>query len=237
MILFTTQPHHSEKREWWKELANNEPDESNRRRDAVEESGNVSEKKLLTVNVNPIRIQITSELVRPPVDEMTPGYEGLVPFLDEKQSFLKLISQWLSKAPPINRIGFAAKLICPVSSIPEGYQLLDRMLQTVDVDPNSSDFLYRVNRKTHSKCEPVNTLINQLTTWATQKPIRQQLTLVGDKLTTQPTSGEAFGTFVELDINTDQHRLEPYPSETLNDLCAELTALAQLIVTHGDRRE
>ena len=65
--------------------------------------------------------------------------------------------------PPIKRIALAGHLLLKSPARAEAYGALEKFLLCVNVDPLSTDLLYRVNRKRRSKQN--NWDINRLTTW------------------------------------------------------------------------
>jgi hypothetical protein len=74
------------------------------------------------------------------------------------------MDQWLQHCPPINRLAFTGSLLQPVDNHPAGYEILNRYMRWVEIDPQSSEFLYRINRRANSTA--VQGLdLNRLSTW------------------------------------------------------------------------
>jgi hypothetical protein len=237
LILFPLEPQQRERRQWWFEIANKEPDEQSRKKEEVEEAGLLSPGVRLTVSVNPIRLEINIEAVSPPTPDGVPSEDmpTLGPLVGSENPLARHVFPWLASAPPVKRIGLAMVLAFPTGGHDENYKLLDRMLETVYVGEESSDIHFRINRKTVSHVIPGMPL-NRLMGWTSQKLARQMMTLSGDRLEIGEAVGERFYTLLALDINTDAQRTEPIPAGVIESLCREMLGLAEQIVANGDKR-
>jgi hypothetical protein len=80
------------------------------------------------------------------------------------------MTRWLElDLPTIKRISFAGKLIQRMPDRDSGYRRIAEYLPDVRLDPESTDFLYRVNRKRLSNSGTPDLLINRLSTWSVMK--------------------------------------------------------------------
>ncbi len=216
---------------WWKDLTGSDPEDLARRKDRVEEAGPLPSGKRLAVMADPSRVQWSYE-PGPSAEAVLPDLGG---FCQEIETFLELMAKWLPKAPPLRRLGLLAHLARPVSSHQEGYGFLNSVLQTVDVDPRSTDFLYRVNRCSASSAAPA-VEINQLATWAVAKVMTRVATLTEEPVADRVVT-EGYFVIAELDINTRQGRTEPLPPPVLVALVKELGQLARDRAERGDFKE
>jgi hypothetical protein len=134
-------------------------------------------------------------------------------------------------------VGFAGKLVLRADSHESGYAMLDRYLPEVRVYPDSSDFIYRINRKKASDAAP-GILLNRLATWSFLRIVlrmRGELVGVPDSLT-QHDEQSAYACSVDFDINTPAEFKEPLPHDRLPQLLAEMARHATDIAALGDIR-
>jgi hypothetical protein len=133
--------------------------------------------------------------------------------------------------PRIRRMAVGAVLLLPVGGRKEGYEQLQPYLSSVTIDPvNSSDFVYRVNRKRASQLGISGLSINRLGQWNTV------VTKLLGPLTVPPdaTLPENHFCRIELDINTAPEYPDVLPEERLGDILSELVAAAKEIILQGD---
>lgn len=236
LAAFPEQPAYGTTQNWWQELTGSEASECNEKRQTREktESGDFAGANLL-LEIDLVRVQWTAQLVYNPL-EIEAEFPTLGPFVDRRDWFRELMGAWLGKAPPLKRLAFAGRVEQPVASHVEGYELLNRYLRCVDVDPKSSDFLYRVNRRRSSRTGTPDLEINRLCTWGVRK---QTLRVNASSLAMEPpqvAQSEFYSTIAEFDINTVPElpggRL---PSgEGLIAILHELVEFATEIATVGD---
>lgn len=222
---------------WWKALLGTEPDESVKKRGEMEDKGQVNQCTLsLKVEIN--RITWT---VLPPADPL--GLPSLAMptaggFIERSNWFQGLISNWLRSSPlPFKRIAFACSLIRNTDGHKAGYQLLEKYLRgNVKIDPSSSDFLYRVNRKRPSQTVS-GLLINRMSSWSVRRfsvQILEHIPTAVQQPAPQQLQEVLYGCGVDIDVNSHQERLDEIPAEKLIDLLQELRNLAQEIADQGD---
>ncbi len=238
LIAFPAQPAFEDSREWWRGLTGIDPESSTEKRQRQEREdsgpyGGVS----LSLAVDLIRIQWTASIV---VDISNPpeGIPVIGNFLEKREWFRDLMARWLREmARPIKRLAFAGTLVAPVDSRRSAYERLDQYLRHVDVDPDCTDFLYRVNRPLPSSSQVSGLVVNRLATWGALMTLQYQQPIVSGRIEA-PQIGrtEAHGVMLDFDINSTGERQEALPQERLPALFSELTDLILAIARDGDRR-
>lgn len=143
--------------------------------------------------------------------------------------FQPLICKWLEGLPPIKRIAFGPGLIIPVGNHVEAYKMLNVLLPSVDLNPDTSDFSYQINRTRASTVIPT-IRINRLTKWNALRAGALIHTTTGEVI----SIAEKFACRLEIDVNT-QHGLESQlPKDSLLTLFGELVELSIEISKKGD---
>ena len=122
----------------------------------------------------------------------------------------------------------------PVEDRVSGYQLLNRFLRSVNVDPETTDFLYRVKRPTVSQVFAPRK-INRLTTWVVTRfifklSVESLANIANEKAS---ISSESFACSLEFDINTDGENTEPLPADKLIEIFGELLDFSDELATNG----
>ncbi len=238
LIAFPVEPQVAVEQNWWRELTGAEPESSTKRRHEREDVG-VYEGFALSLSIDLLRIQWTlAPRFDPAVTLDQPAMLGQ--FVERQPWFTGVMSQWLLRCPPIKRLAFAAALLQPVQEHGEGYRRLDQYLRCVDVDPSSSDLLYRVNRRRPSGTGIADLAVNRLSTWSfariTLVSGSQLLADLGQQVP-QVVRGDTFGCALELDINTAQEFPRELPHDALPRIFTELAQFGVEIATRGDYRE
>ena len=152
-------------------------------------------------------------------------------FAEELELLVDFSNNWLNSIirVPLNRLAFGAVLLCPVTTVQRGYDLLKEFLPQFDL-VDVRDFIYRVNRRRASSVE-IGLPINRLSSWNVTT-----VKLVDVAVEQQASSvlNSHVATRLELDINTAQERIEPLPSVQINDIFQELVAWGREISEQGD---
>jgi hypothetical protein len=148
--------------------------------------------------------------------------------------FIGPMRQWLeATCPETKRLAFGALLNLDVGSREEGYRRLSDYLD-FDVNPESFDFLYRINRKRRSEVVP-GLVINRLTTWSVGFRQRETLTIPLAGGAVESEGGHAaYHCRLELDINSAPEFGGPLPHNRLADLLDEMQRWSLEIVRDGD---
>jgi hypothetical protein len=237
LIAFPTEPQFAARQNWWQELTGVEPETvlDKRQKQERDESGGFRG-AVLSLSFDLLRIQWS---LFPRIDaENLPG--GQVPpvlgsFM-EKQAWLRdLMEQWLPHCPPIQRLAFTASLLQPVPDQPAGHRMLDRYLRWLEIDPQCSDLLYRINRRANSAVVH-GMSINRLSTWLVGKFGVFARVVQGGRPEQQVELTEKFACAVELDINTAPEFRGPLPPADLSRIFAELVNAGVEIAARGDAR-
>lgn len=115
-----------------------------------------------TLRVEPNRIDWTIGLA--PGSMPAPFGVSVGDYTPTARSFVEFVKPFLAiNTLPVVRMALGVVLSFPVASRQEGYNLLNSLLPSVDLDPNSSDFFYRINRRRRAANFEVG--INRLSEW------------------------------------------------------------------------
>lgn len=185
---------------------------------------------LLTLEVGPMRIDWRLSFGGERADPNQPPIIGS--FSTVLAPFASLTRTWLQRAPAIQRLALGAILLAPVENTKAGYARLATFLP-FDLDPNSSDFLYQINRP-----RPAQALdgleINRLSKWSVAR--MQSLRLaIGPASPTVEAVDVLTASRLEFDVNTSPKWETALPSEALPALLDELVGLGQEIAAKGDK--
>ena len=146
------------------------------------------------------------------------------------------MQKWLEKSPPLNRLAFGAILLSPAESVPEAYRALDKLLPSVDIDPDRTrDLIYRINRRRSSRCGIEGLEVNRLSTWGavTVSTVEVELSIEGSKKVRQSQTSQ-YACRLEIDINTALGFGGELDKAILPALFDELVDLGSEIITEGD---
>ena len=177
---------------------------------------------------NPVSLNLRRLAGNP--EEPPPGPDSLLPFADVAPAFDVLAQRWLKldNCPHLLRLAFGTTLLKPIADRKTGYAILDEHLSKVTVDPDSSDFLYQINRRRSSSV--IDDLeLNRLSRWSTKRIRHFVLDTEGNPL----TGPEMLACCLELDINSVPSA-QPLPHDDLPRLFQELLELADEIAHTGD---
>jgi len=219
---------------WFQDLTGEQPEQqtSSPKSGEFTEEGHYLEGKLsLSSGLNRIDWHYFAEEI-PDIDKIN----VLGTFEEATQIFEQLMLKWLDfdAIPPINRLAFGAYLVWPVSNNAEAYTILPEFLP-VEFDPdNTSDFIYRINRRRYSNVVD-SMLINRLHKWSVVRRILAKFQIQGSNISADITDNEGrIAVDLELDMNTYQEFDGYVESNHLAPLFSELVRLAQEISEHGD---
>lgn len=235
MIAFPTEPPLGIEQNWWSDLTGSQPETSVRKPQKREDSGSF-EDVALSVEIDPFRVSWT---LSPRVDpENIPSdFPTLGSAFSRRDWLVSLMARWLELGPPIKRLAFAGSLLQFVPSKEEAYSRLNKYLHGVEVDPDTSDFMYRLNRQRDSRTGIAGLRINRLCTWAAAKlTFGLHAVSKGTGETREVPIREAQNACViELDINTaPDFLLSELPRGSLRDIYAELVDVGLQAAEQGD---
>jgi hypothetical protein len=236
LTAFLSPSAQSLEQDWWKTLTSEVPDRrtSEPKTGLQQEEGKFKDETIegtLVLTVQPTRVDW--QLV-PLLDVPVSRLPTLGSFADSLDSFFALMLRWIEIAPPIQRLAFGVVLTKSVNSSKEGYQWVSSFLP-FDLDEDSSDFLYQINRPVKSKSAEIpDLLINRLSRWSVS---------LFAGVSIDPNSPEQyivrppqFSVRLELDINTTADLSVDLNSEQLCQVFQELVELGKEIAIKGDRK-
>ena len=215
----------------WKGLVGEEPESEKRapRLKEVQQQGNLDDEYLIYRRV-PGRVdwfltaQPDSEGGQRPTREFSS---------ENRDHFLNLMNRWLSDVQPIDRLAFGVILIQPTADKDASYRLLDDYLPAVQVDPQSSEFSYRVNRRSASST--IDGLeINRLSTWTAVQATQFFINPHGTQDFTPISESEHFCK-LELDINTVPSKSTHIDATKSSSVLQELVLIAVEMSEKGDQ--
>ena len=149
--------------------------------------------------------------------------------------FRELMKRWFIDSPPIQRIGYGAVLLLSVNDVAEGNSLLSELLPAVDIEQDTTDFLYRINRRRHAhSMEGIE--VNRLSTWSVASVVglRVDMLPLERRMPTLTRIADRNACRLELDINTAPEFRSQIPTDTAPQLFDELVTLGNEIASSGD---
>ena len=209
----------------WEETVGELPENSisQPRAGILEESGQFGS-GVLSLRMIPGRID-WNYLSAFPTETIPESFLNVGIFTDAIETFQTKMLTWLDSCPNIKRLAFGANLVLPSESHNDAYNLLNGYLHAVEVDSESSDFTYSVNRRRSSEIQIPNLKVNRLSKWRAIKMMYKADGLDEDSI---------FGVSLELDINTVPSDDLKITKEYFPSLFSELIRMAIEIVEKGD---
>lgn len=216
----------------WQDLLGEPPETSESRpREHVVVQGGEHEGAWLALEARPERVdwRLAQKPNQPPA--LPPS---LGPFEQAVPSFKALMLKGLKKSPRLMRLAFGAILLLPADSRHDGYRRLDDLLPGIKVDPNSTDFSYRINRRRPSDSGIKGLEINRLSTWSVAHMRSLSLHVSGDTPRIQGLQDAFHACRLELDINTAPDFGRPINKNAIGRVLSELIDLGSEIAMEGD---
>ncbi|MGH7146629.1 MAG: hypothetical protein ACREIJ_01840 [Nitrospiraceae bacterium] len=223
---------------WWNDLVGVPPENSSfKQRDNVSQHEGPFNGGVLILALRPGRIDW---LLTPKQAEEEPDGPSGLPFLKPEAiaKFQDLIARWmqLESYPTLIRLALGQALLQPMESREAGYLNLRNYLPSIDLKPESTDFLYQINRPRQSKVVP-DLRINRLSKWSVIYAGKASFSLSTGQKEMVPLPGSFEGEHacrVEFDINTvPEHKIE-FNRDTSSSVFRELASLAKEIAEKGD---
>ena len=219
--------------EWWEAATGALPDEttSNPKKGSSVVSGSFGPGKLV-LRLEPDRV----DWLLVPADSVaealliSPASSDIGTLTETLGTFSEIAERWLERndVPEVGRLAFGAGLRHPEADRRSGYLRLPDYVP-VQVDPESSEFLYQINLPMTSTTGINGLQINRLTKWSVRA--LKVLAFGSAGVTLAPDTAYAFS--LELDINTAPTFAGPLPKARLVALYQELTNLGGQIATEG----
>lgn len=234
LLAFPLEPPVFKEQKWWEEIAGSLPDDfsSTKKKQERQDQGSFGS-DLFLVATDVLKIQLSLE-PKTEMQDIPEGLPSLGDFLEKLNLFKEMMIGWLAEScPPVTRLSFVSELLQPVSSHESGYEKLGKYLPSIKLDPKSSDFLYRINRKRDSDVCPSIT-INRVTNWHVKKYGMILQPIGGGIPFEHPIKPTSYYCYLSLDINTTHENKEGLPRDRLCDLFQELVSLGTEIADRGD---
>jgi hypothetical protein len=238
LVALTREPAVGLAQEWWHDLTGQDP-ESLKKRNHREDRGRFNDTTLsCTVDLVRVHWCLAPALQVESLADVPDKIPSLGPYIDKQEWFRDLMLRWLPSCPPVTRIGFVANLIRYTEDHAQSYEQLGSYLQhAVNVDPESSDLHYRINRR-----RPAPNMgelsINRLSKWSAIKfVVGLQTGFPGSpEPGKQLAHSELYGVSLELDINTAPEHTEELAHDRLPGLLHSMVDFATEIAELGDVR-
>ncbi len=153
---------------------------------------------------------------------------------------LELFDKYFNKIPEMNetfdvqRVAVGIILSANVEDQTVGIKLISTQIPSLQIDPESRDFLYRVNHPQKSNINPEFEL-NRLVIWSVSIPQLVEVILSTDGTQSQEIRSEKTPQMrLEIDINTDGKTDINTENSKLLPLLTELQRIAIGIIEHGE---
>lgn len=219
---------------WWDEVVGEAPDTINSQpklqRFLAESNYGLGK---LTLKTQPDRVDWIYAAVEPGNPQ---EIASLGEYEEALKIFLEISSRWfkLKGIPSGVRVAYGCILIQPAEDRPSAYEILDSFLPSVNLDKNSSDFVYQINRPRELEFSALKIKVNRLSKWATGANIQQDIVLSEGRPFRGKVTLLSLYSKLELDINTTPEFTGVIDTDTLPLIFNSLTELGDEIATNGD---
>jgi len=224
---------------WWMKLAGAEPEQvtSNPRLGSSQAVGRFGPGTLVVSTqpdrvdwfLGPVPIESASVQGLAATDPKPPSIGNAAEAFDV---FSVLSNQWLAfdDIPNVNRLALGGVLSHQEGDKRVAYLRLPDYVP-VQVDPESSDFLYQISLPTHSRLDIEGLMINRLSKWAVTMFKLISLNAPGAPLAHDLMTTIALRT--EIDVNTAQEYQKELPKDRLAQIMDELVEYGRDLITNG----
>lgn len=225
ITAFLVSPVDIENINWWEEVVNSKPelDQINRKVGQRVQEGGYSN-GVLGLSISPQRVDWRFVPLSSP-DSIFPRLGGVE---DKFPEFIGSMLSWIENCNGINRLAFGVVVIDDKDDHSACYQFLNELLPEVQVNENTYDFLYQINRPRIINVSDIkNIKINRLSKWNALKGGRADRD-------SNDEEKKFYVARLELDINTDADQKSVLPIQSLPELINLFAAFAQEIIVDGD---
>lgn len=214
----------------WQSVAGSLPDNRNTnvKQGITEEIGEV-DGNIMVLKFEPGRINLQFVTRMPSELDSLTEVPSMGLYIDAVKSFFRcseVLLNLVRELPSfeVYRMAIGSVVLMPVATREEGYILLDGLLPFVQLDPDSSDFNYSINRRRKSSVFP-DLEINRLSKWQVRHfyfvvPGVKEISFYAPR--------------IELDINSVPVDGNKIDSGSYHDLLAEFRFMAEEILVNGD---
>lgn len=237
LVAFPQVSQMDSKEDWWQRVAGRSYDKKTETKRSVVYEGLIDNNKLtLTIDASTIRWASTPKLNAEGDSEQQ--WPTLGDYFESKESFSGLMNLWLDgMTPALTRLAFTAVLFQPVENETEANEIFSSYLTRIDIDPNSTDFLYRVNNRYNSK-EVDGLQINRLMTWSLGQMELSVREISAGQPEETPKKRISDVCALVLDINTaPSDTRDVLPSDKVVYVFRELSAIGDNTVKSGDKTQ
>lgn len=163
LIAFPVESALTQDQNWWTELTGNQPETSVRKPQGREDAGTFGD-VAVSLEIDPFRVKWTLA-PKVDVDNLPDTVPTLGPVFGRRDWLVELMGRWIQHCPPIKRLAFAGNLVQLVANRDEAYGRLNSYLHGVNVSADTSDFMYRLNRRRNTATGIQGLVVNRLCTW------------------------------------------------------------------------
>lgn len=234
LTAFPSEPMATQKRDWWAELFGGPAESTTIRAPTRTDEGKLDGHQL-TFYGDLDRLQWTWTPFLNPASppEVLPT---LGPFSRCIERFSETMEHWLAtRCPEVGRLALGVVLVQFTEATHEAcYRRLGAYLRSASPNPNSTDFIFRVNWRRPNRSSVDGLEINRLSEWSA---IKWQLGVQSQSPsgeTSRMPLGEGVACKVELDINTGHEFHGPLPQDRLPAIWHELIDYATEIARDGE---
>jgi hypothetical protein len=224
---------------WWKLLADADPEQvtSNPRLGSSQAVGTFGSRPLIVSTqsdrielfLGPLPIDAASVQGQAATEPAPPSIGGAVEAFDV---FSKLSNRWLAfeDIPGVSRLALGGVFTHQEGDKRTSYLRLPDYLP-VQIDPESSDFMFQINLPTQSRSGPKGLVINRLSKWAVTMFKLVSLNVSSGSFAHELNTTIALRT--EIDINTAQEFQGELPKDRLIEIFSELIEQGRSLITNG----
>lgn len=227
ITTFLVSPVDIENITWWEDTVNSKPetDHINRKVGQRFQNGSYSN-GVMNLSISPQRVDWSLIPVVAP-DSIFPRLGEVE---DKLPEFVGLIQSWIANCQGINRLALGVVALADRDNHEACYQYLNELLPEVQVNENTYDFLYQINRPRFINVSGIeNIKINRLSKWNSLKGGRAQ----SDK-NEQDQDQKFYVARLELDVNSDADQKSALPNESIPELINSFSDFAKEIIANGD---
>lgn len=222
---------------WWEVATGNPPDNViSQPKKKEKRAEGLYEENWLTLRLQPIRADWKYGLQQKVPFTIEDG-PTLGNYPDVVNDFLSPIKQWIGSDyyPKMRRLAFGVELLHPVDNLIDGQINLDRLIPSITLaTENTSDFLFRINRK--KTLSGFDFSINRLSTWSVITFNMKLVQIRADgSLIPEPGQDEEHSYIkLQLDINSEDDYYGEFEGEQSLVIIDQLVAQAEEIALKGD---